>query len=162
MLYIEQIPRKEGEPFYTIESDSIEEAQKWCALNCDTSKRHVISKTRLGSVIAEGLQIPAYYGYNSWTKKPIFKTLAMVRTTCEGYKVFQTEGEAMAYYLESKKEAMRTLDNHLAEVEAALIVFKNKGINFDAWATCSDDQGLESGLGVSCTVNGFYFHKQVE
>ena len=161
MLYIEQIPRKEGEPFYTIESDSIKEAQEWCALNCDTSKRHVISKARFGNFIAEGLQIPAYYGYNSWTRKPIFKILDRVRTTCEGYKVFQTEGEAMAHYLESKKEAMRTLDSHLAEVEAALIVFKNNGINFDAWATCSDDQGLECGLGVSCTVNGFYFHKQV-
>ena len=161
MLYIEQIPRKEGEPFYTIESDSIKEAQEWCALNCDTSKRHVISKARFGNVIAEGLQIPAYYGHNSWTRKPIFKIFDRVRTTCEGYKVFQTEGDAMVHYLESKKEAMRTLDSHLAEVEAALIVLEGKGINFDAWATCSDDQGLECGLGVSCTVNGFYFHKQV-
>lgn len=162
MLYIEQIPRKEGELFYTIESDSIKEAQEWCALNCDTSKRYVISKARFGGVLAEGLQIPAYYGYNSWTKKPIFKLLNVNRSTCEGYKVFKTEGEAMTCYLESKKEAMRTLDSHLAEVEEALGMFKNKGINFDAWATCSDDQGLESGLGVSCTVNGFYFHKKVD
>lgn len=161
MLYIEQIPRKAGEPFYSTESDSTEEAQKWCTLNCDTSKRHVISKARFGNVIAEGLQIPAHHGYNSWTRKPTFKTLDRVRATCEGYKVFQTEGDAMVHYLESKKEAMRTLDGHLAEVEAALIVLEGKGINFDAWATCSDDQGLECGLGVSCTVNGFYFHKQV-
>lgn len=161
MLYIEQIPRKEGEPFYTIESDSIKEAQEWCALNCDTSKRHVVSRARLGSVIAEGLALPAYYGYNHYTKKPIYTVLDRAKAMHQGYKVFQTECEAMAHYLESKKEAMRTLDSHLAEVEAALIVFQNKGINFDAWATCSDDQGLECGLGVSCTVNGFYFHKQV-
>lgn len=162
MYYIEQIPRREGEPFYTTELDNIKAIQEWCLLNCDTSKRHVITKSRFGGVIAEGLVIPAFYGHNNYTNKPFKTTLNCTKNYKDGYKVFNTEDDALLYYLESKKEAMHTLDSHMAEVEATLVAFKGKGINFDAWATCSDDHGLDCGLGVSCTVNGFYFHKRVE
>ena len=31
-----------------------------------------------------------------------------------------------------------------------------------AWATCPDDYGLEYGLGVSCTVDGFYFRREID
>lgn len=105
--------------------------------------------------------ITQYYGYDTWYHKPSHKGFKEIKERYFGFKVFQTEAEALAHYTESKKEAMKILDSHVVKAKEALSMLKAKGIILDAWATCSDDQGLESGLGVSCTVNGFYFHKDV-
>lgn len=162
MLYIEQMPRGEGEPCYVIESDSIQEAQEWCALNCDISKRHVISKTRLGTVMAEGLQIPAYYGYDKLTKKPRFKMLDRSLAYYDGYKVFSNSDAATNYYLEARMEADSILKIQAVEAKEALTVLKSQGVNLGAWATCRDDYGLNYGLCVSCTVDGFYFRREID
>lgn len=159
MLYIEQIPRIEGSPFWTTELMDIEAIREWILTNCDTTKPHVISSSRRGPVIAQGISFVGYYGWNYG--KPIKKVFDRVVTNYSGYKVFTSPEEATSFYKESKLLAEAKLDADELEVNRVLNGLKEKGINLDATATALDDSGLESNLTISCVVNGFYFGRNI-
>ncbi len=161
MLYIEEIPRREDTPFYTIDLTlaDIEQIRAWILSNCDTSKRHVIVEQRRGPVKAEGIQIKVFFGYDSYNKKPRSAIVDRMKNNHEGFKTFLIESEALQYYKEALKSSTEILDQHEAIARQALEDLANKGVNFDAWADASDDTGLQCGLCVSCSVNGFSFSR---
>lgn len=163
MLYIEEIPRNESSIFYTTDLtlNEIDEIRSWILENCDTSKRHVISESRRGPVKAEGIQINVYYGYNSFKRKPYSVMIDRVKDNYSGYKVFYNEEEALNYYKEAVKLSEEELDRQEKIAMEALNNLSSKGVNLDAWATVSDDTGLDYGLCVRCSINGFYFSRNI-
>ncbi len=163
MLYIEEIPRKEGSPFYKTDLtlSDIDSIRQWILENCDTSKRHVITEQRLGPVKAEGIQIKIFYGYNSYKNSPYSTIVDHVKKNHQGFKTFLVESEALQFYKDSLQSANAILDQHEVITRAALKDLSDKGVNFDAWADASDDTGLQFGLCIDCHVNGFYFSRKL-
>jgi len=164
MRYIEQIPRTEDSPFWTTELMDIEAIREWIVANCDITKRHVISSFRGGRVIAEGVQLVRYYGWSFGSRRgaaPCSVTLPNDKTHHNGYKLFNSVEDATNYYRDSKVIADSKLDMDEEKVGNVLSQLKADGVNLDAFAEANDDSGLECGLCVSCTVNGFYFGRRI-
>lgn len=163
MLYIEEIPRKQDTPFYTIDLTlaDIDQIREWILKNCDTSKRHVIVEQRMGSVKAEGIQLKVFFGYDSYHKKPRSAIVDRMKNNHEGFKTFLVEAEALKYYNDAVKQADKTLDEHEKIARQALEDLADKGVNFDHWATAADDYNLNSGFCVTCSFNGFYFSRSL-
>lgn len=160
MLYIEQMPRTEEAPFYETDLSDIAQIREWIMQNCDTTKRHVISEKRRGKIIAEGISLEFYYG---WQYKEPMKTHATkVIKHHIGYKTFTNKEDAITHYKECKRKAeiQLAIDTELAE--NALKGLREAGVNFSEWATAADDYNLESGLRVSVEIEGFYFSKNLD
>jgi len=162
MRYIEQIPRTENSPFWTTELMDIEAIREWILANCDITKRHVISSSRGGPVIAEGIKLVRYFGWTyDYRPSPRIKTCDHEMATYKGYKVFKTSEEATNYYKGAKVVADAKLGSDEAEVNLLLQQLKEKGIELDAVGYADDDSGLGAHLCVSCTVNGFHFERKI-
>ncbi len=163
MLYIEEIPRKNGSPVYPIDLTlaDIDQIRDWILKNCDISKRHVIVEKPLGTVLAEGIQLKVYFGYNSYKKKPHIAIINYNKPNHEGFKTFLVESEALKYYKDAVKLADKTLDEHEKIARQALQDLADKGVNFDHWATAADDHNLNSGFCINCSFNGFYFSRSL-
>ena len=161
MICIEQIPRIENSPFWTTELTDIEAIREWILANCDITKRHVISGSRGGPVIAEGIQLVRYYGWSGYADRAIGHTFDRCGTHHKSYKLFKTNEEATRYYKDSLAIADSKLDIDEEEVGKVFSQLKAKGVNLDVFAEANDDSGLECGLCVSCTVNGFYFERKI-
>lgn len=159
MLYIEQIPRTEDAPFYTTDLSDIPQIRNWIMQNCDITKRHVISESRRGKIIAEGISLELYYGWQY--KEPMRFHAARVVKNHMGYKTFTNKEDAIVHYFECKRiaEIQLAIDAELAE--NSLEGLRKMGINFSEWATAADDYNLESGLCVSVEIEGFYFKKNI-
>lgn len=162
MLYIEQIPRTDDAPFYVTELTDIAEIRAWVMENCDITKRHVISESRRGKVIAEGIQIDIFYGWNTYDSKPCRTCLGKIPSYHLGYKVFLNEKDAATHYKECKRKAEIKLAIDAELAENALNSLRDSGVNFSEWATAADDYNMESGLRVSVEIEGFYFFKNLD
>ena len=157
MLYIEEIPRTEDAPFYTTDLEDIQTIRSWILENCNTRKRHVISKTRRGSVIAEGIKEVVYY--QNGIKVEVNRLIG----SHHGMKTFTCKAAAVKHYQDSKKQANLILDNKEQELLALIDSYtnSNKDISLYTCASDDDDQGLDSFIVIETTVNNLCFTRQI-
>lgn len=160
MLYIEQIPRKESEPFYTTELTDIEDIRAWIRQHCDITKRHVISSARRGPIVAEGIQQILYFGWDPYKKHPLKVVANQMKTVHDGFKAFIRPQDATAHYQECKRIAQAKLEKDAVLARAMLQQLETQAVSIGAYAN-PDEQDYGGELCVYHRIDGFHFHKEI-
>lgn len=161
-LFIEELPRTATSPVYTTELTEPRDIQAWVWAHCDRTKRHAVTKHRGGPTLFHGIQAIGYFSWDSEAHRPRKKIFECEKVRHGGYVVFSNEHEATAHYKACMNKAQDILDQKQQVAMAALNTLRAQGIDVQPWVSILDDSGLQMGLCIDHTLDGFTFTRYLE